>query len=58
MPLALGAKTNLLGTRETIAGRIEAYRSAGVTTLLAKLDGGHADQLDALATLVDLVATS
>jgi F420-dependent oxidoreductase-like protein len=56
VPVALGAKTNLVGTRETIAARIRAYRSVGVTTLLAKLDGGHADQLDALATLVDLAA--
>ena len=56
VPLALGAQTNLVGTREAIAARIDAYRAAGITTLLAKLEGDHADQLAALATLVDLAA--
>ena len=56
VPLDLGAHTNLVGTEATIAERLAHYRNAGITTLLAKLDGPHADQLTALATLVRLVA--
>jgi len=56
VPLELGAHTNLVGTPAAIAARIPLYRRAGITTLLAKLDTAHADQLTTLATLVDLVA--
>ena len=58
VPLELGAQTNLVGTAATIAARIPLYRQAGITTLLAKLDTSHDDQLASLATLVDLVAES
>ena len=58
VPLELGARTNLVGTPATIATRISLYRRAGVTTLLAKLDTSHEDQLSSLATLIDLVAAS
>jgi F420-dependent oxidoreductase-like protein len=56
VPLDLGARTNLLGPPEVIAARLPAYRDAGITTLLAKLDGPTEDVLGSLATLVDLVA--
>ena len=54
VPLELGARTNLVGTAAAIAARLPLYRDAGITTLLAKLDASKADQLDQLATLVDL----
>ena len=57
VPLELGARTNLVGTASAIAARIGLYREAGISTLLAKLDGPHADQLAALETLIELVAT-
>ncbi len=55
VPLDLGRLTNLLGTDDIIAERVERYRAAGVTTLLAKLEGGHEQQLAALRRLVALV---
>jgi F420-dependent oxidoreductase-like protein len=55
VPLDLGRLTNLLGTEDIIAERVERYRAAGVTTLLAKLEGGHEQQLAALRRLVALV---
>ena len=39
VPVDLGRLTNLLGTERSIAERVELYRRAGITTLLAKLDG-------------------
>ncbi len=55
VPLELGSRTNLVGTEAAIAARLVDYRDAGITTLLAKLDGSHADILAALSTLVGLV---
>lgn len=55
VPLDLGRRTNLLGTEPAIAARIALYREAGITTLLAKLEGPHEAQL---ATLERLVAVS
>jgi len=52
VPLDLGRLTNLLGTEQIIAERIERYRAAGISTLLAKLDGDHEHQLAALKRLV------
>jgi F420-dependent oxidoreductase-like protein len=52
VPLDLGRKTNLLGTPAMIKERLRLYRDAGITTMLAKLDGEH--RLDTLAQLVDL----
>jgi F420-dependent oxidoreductase-like protein len=54
VPLDLGRKTNLLGTPAMIKDRLRLYRDAGITTMLAKLDGEH--RLDTLAQLVDLTA--
>jgi F420-dependent oxidoreductase-like protein len=54
VPLDLGRLTNLLGTDDVIAERIERYRTAGISTLLAKIDGDHQQQLVALQRLVAL----
>jgi F420-dependent oxidoreductase-like protein len=55
VPLDLGRLTNLLGTEDIIAQRVDRYRAAGITTLLAKLEGDHADQLAVLQRLVTIV---
>ncbi|MFZ3267943.1 MAG: LLM class flavin-dependent oxidoreductase [Mycobacterium sp.] len=52
VPLDLGRLTNLLGTEDIIAERVSRYRAAGITTLLAKLEGDHEQQLVALQRLV------
>jgi F420-dependent oxidoreductase-like protein len=52
VPLDLGKLTNLLGTDDIIAEGVERYRAAGVTTLLAKLEGDYEQQLEALQRLV------
>jgi F420-dependent oxidoreductase-like protein len=52
VPLDLGRLTNLLGTEDIIADRVSRYRAAGITTLLAKLEGDHEQQLAALQRLV------
>jgi hypothetical protein len=46
----------LLGTEDAIAERVVRYRDAGITTLLAKLDGDYGAQLAALKRLVAIVA--
>jgi len=58
VPIDLGRLTNLLGTDEAIADRVEKYRQAGITTLLAKLDGGYAEQLTALRRLIGVVGAT
>ncbi len=55
VPLDLGRLTNLVGTREGIAERVQHYREAGITTLLAKLDGEYRDQLATLIRLLEVV---
>ncbi len=52
VPLDLGKLTNLLGTEDLIAERVDRYQAAGITTLLAKLEGDHEQQLAALRRLV------
>jgi F420-dependent oxidoreductase-like protein len=52
VPLDLGRLTNLLGTEDIIADRVSRYRAAGITTLLAKLEGDLDQQLAALQRLV------
>jgi alkanesulfonate monooxygenase SsuD/methylene tetrahydromethanopterin reductase-like flavin-dependent oxidoreductase (luciferase family) len=54
VPLDLGRLTNLLGTEDVIAERIDRYRAAGITTLLAKLDGDLEQQLAILERLVTI----
>jgi F420-dependent oxidoreductase-like protein len=56
VPLEIGARTNLLGTSDAVAARIGAYRRAGITTLLAKLDGSGPDRLATLDRLLELAA--
>lgn len=56
VPIDLGRLTNLLGTEDEISRRIGLYRAAGITTLLAKLDGPHDVQLETLRRLVRLAA--
>lgn len=55
VPLDLGRLTNLVGTQDFIAERVRQYRAAGITTLLAKLDGDYREQLVTLQRLVDVV---
>ena len=55
VPIDLGRLTNLLGTDEAVGERVERYRAAGITTLLAKLDGDYEHQLAALERLVAIV---
>jgi F420-dependent oxidoreductase-like protein len=55
VPIDLGRLTNLLGTEAEIAERLERYREAGITTLLAKLDGSYGAQLAVLERLIGIV---
>jgi F420-dependent oxidoreductase-like protein len=56
VPVDLGRLTNLLGTERSIAERVELYRRAGITTLLAKLDGARDANLATLERLVELAS--
>jgi F420-dependent oxidoreductase-like protein len=56
VPLDLGRLTNLLGTPDALRERVHVYRSAGITTLLAKLEGDHEHQLSTLERLLGIVA--
>jgi F420-dependent oxidoreductase-like protein len=58
VPLDLGRLTNLLGTADAIAERVSRYRAAGITTLLAKLDGDLEQQLAILERLVAIVESA
>ncbi len=58
VPRDLGRLTNLLGTPDAIAERIGRYRAAGITTLLAKLEGDYAEQLATLEQLVAVAETT
>jgi F420-dependent oxidoreductase-like protein len=58
VPLDLGRLTNLVGTQDGIAERVRKYRAAGITTLLAKLEGDHPGQLATLQRLLDIVAAA
>jgi len=58
VPLDLGRLTNLLGTSDIIAERVSRYRAAGITTLLAKLDGGYEEQLTILQRLVGITESA
>ena len=56
VPIELGRLTNLVGTPEGIAERVRRYQAVGITTLLAKLEGGYLDQLASLRHLLGIVA--
>ena len=55
VPIDLGRLTNLVGTQQSITERVHMYRAAGITTLLAKLEGEYPDQLATLERLLDAV---
>ena len=56
IPDELVLKTNLLGTEDMVRERIQAHRTAGVTTLRVEPDGETLDErLATLGRLVDLV---
>ncbi|QYG91016.1 LLM class flavin-dependent oxidoreductase [Iamia sp. SCSIO 61187] len=55
VPLDLGRLTNLIGSETEVAERLALHASVGITTILAKLDGGPADQLSVLERLVPLL---
>jgi F420-dependent oxidoreductase-like protein len=55
VPLAIGQKTNLLGTAAMVRERVRLYRGAGIGTLAVKLSGPLQTRLDTLAQLMELV---
>jgi F420-dependent oxidoreductase-like protein len=55
VPIEIGRKTNLLGSRDMVAERLRLYRDAGVTTLRVGLTGDLDVQLESLEALIDLV---
>jgi len=55
VPIDLGRLTNLVGTPDAIADRVRRHRDAGITTLLAKLEGDHAQTLETLERLIAIV---
>jgi alkanesulfonate monooxygenase SsuD/methylene tetrahydromethanopterin reductase-like flavin-dependent oxidoreductase (luciferase family) len=55
VPLDLGRLTNLIGTEAEVAARLELHASVGITTVLAKLDGGPDDHLALLERLLPLL---
>ena len=55
VPIDLGRLTNLVDTAYRITERVHLYRAAGITTLLAKLEGDYSDQLATLERLLDAV---
>jgi alkanesulfonate monooxygenase SsuD/methylene tetrahydromethanopterin reductase-like flavin-dependent oxidoreductase (luciferase family) len=56
VPIDLGRLTNLVGTPDGIAERVDKYRAGGITTLLAKLEGDYSHQLATLERLLDIIA--
>jgi alkanesulfonate monooxygenase SsuD/methylene tetrahydromethanopterin reductase-like flavin-dependent oxidoreductase (luciferase family) len=58
VPLDLGRLTNLLDTPDALRQRVREYRATGITTLLAKLDGEHGDQLRTLERLLEIIASA
>lgn len=55
VPEDLGRLTNLVGTDEMIAERLERYRAVGISTLLVKLDTPYDEQLRTLDRLFALL---
>lgn len=53
VPIDLGRLTNLVGTEASIVERVNQHRAAGITTLLAKLDGDYSSQLLTLERLLE-----
>ncbi|OBF29088.1 F420-dependent methylene-tetrahydromethanopterin reductase [Mycobacterium sp. ACS1612] len=55
VPLDLGRLTNLVGTQEQIEQRLKLYREAGISTLLAKIEGDYESHLATLERLLAAV---
>ncbi|MFG1935295.1 LLM class flavin-dependent oxidoreductase [Mycobacterium sp. NPDC048908] len=55
VPLDLGRLTNLVGTQNGIEQRLDMYREAGITTLLAKIEGDYESHLATLQRLLAAV---
>jgi F420-dependent oxidoreductase-like protein len=55
VPLAIGMRTNLLGTPAMVKERLRRYRAVGINTLQAKIPGRSGKDLDTIAQLIDLV---
>lgn len=55
VPLDLGRLTNLVGSDAEVAARLELHASVGITTILAKLDGGPTAQLAVVERLLPLL---
>jgi F420-dependent oxidoreductase-like protein len=55
VPLDLGRLTNLVGTQEQIEQRLKLYREAGISTLLAKIEGDYGSHLATLKRLLAAV---
>jgi F420-dependent oxidoreductase-like protein len=55
VPIAIGLRTNLIGTDDMVRERLRLYRGAGITTLRAGLPGGLDEQLGQLGRLLELV---
>jgi F420-dependent oxidoreductase-like protein len=55
VPLDLGRLTNLVGTQEQIEQRLKLYRVAGISTLLAKIEGDYGSHLATLKRLLAAV---
>jgi alkanesulfonate monooxygenase SsuD/methylene tetrahydromethanopterin reductase-like flavin-dependent oxidoreductase (luciferase family) len=58
VPIDLGRLTNLVGTQHDIAERVRKYGEAGITTLLAKLEGEYSSQLRTLEQLLEIVTNN
>jgi F420-dependent oxidoreductase-like protein len=58
VPIDLGRLTNLVGTPDNIAGRVAKYRSAGITTLLTKLEGDYPQRLATLERLLQIISVA
>jgi F420-dependent oxidoreductase-like protein len=56
VPIELGAMTNLVGSRDTVAQRVAAYAAAGITSLQAKISGDLAERSRTLSDLVEIVS--
>ncbi|MEM7091675.1 MAG: LLM class flavin-dependent oxidoreductase [Actinomycetota bacterium] len=57
VPTEIGLHTNLVGDDASVSERLRRYRDAGIDTLRVRVEADdHADRLDQLARLLDLVA--
>ncbi|MGI9608828.1 MAG: LLM class flavin-dependent oxidoreductase [Acidimicrobiia bacterium] len=56
VPMEIGLHTNLIGDDDAVAERLRRYVDCGIDTLRVNIEAdNHADRLDQLARLIDLV---